>query len=171
LSRRKASSQVHWRLLTTHQAAKATDAWQIVDWYRRRWTVEQFFRVLKSQGFRIEDSQLESADTLLKPIAVAAKAAAITLQLVQARDGRSNLHASVAFDAGQIKALDALHARYHARTPRQKQHTTILGFCLFSRGFCDRRPTQPVRSTDPGRPIAGEPASSGDPGAGDRSRQ
>lgn len=111
---------VHWRLLTTHQAAKATDAWQIVDWYRMRWTIEQFFRVLKSQGFRIEDSQLESADTLLKLIAVAAKAAVITLQLVQARDGRSNLHAAVAFDAGQIEALDALHAQYHARTPRQK---------------------------------------------------
>lgn len=110
---------VHWRLLTTHQVAKAIDAWQIVDWYRRRWTIEQFFRVLKTQGFRIEDSQLDSADTLLKLIAIAAKAAVITLQLVQARDGRSNLHASVAFEASQIDALVALQARYKARTPRQ----------------------------------------------------
>jgi hypothetical protein len=111
---------VHWRLLTTHQASKAADAWQIVDWYRRRWTIEQFFRVLKTQGFRIEDSQLDSADTLLKLIAVAAKAAVITLQLVQARDGRSNLHAAVAFDTSQIEALAALQARYQASTPRQK---------------------------------------------------
>jgi hypothetical protein len=110
---------VHWRLLTTHQAADATGAWQIVDWYRRRWTIEQFFRALKTQGFRIEDSQLDSADTLLKLIAVAAKAAVITLQLVQARDGQSNLHASVAFEASQIDALAALHARYKAKTPRQ----------------------------------------------------
>lgn len=110
---------VHWRLLTTHQAADATGAWQIVDWYRRRWTIEQFFRVLKTQGFRIEDSQLDSADTLLKLIAVAAKAAVITLQLVQARDGRSNLHASVAFETSQINALAALQARYKATTPRQ----------------------------------------------------
>jgi hypothetical protein len=110
---------VHWRLLTTHQAADATGAWQIVDWYRRRWTIEQFFRVLKTQGFRIEDSQLDSADTLLKLIAVAAKAAVITLHLVQARDGRSNLHASVAFEPSQIDALAALQARYKARTPRQ----------------------------------------------------
>jgi IS4 transposase len=115
----KGVEPVHWRLLTTHQADKATDAWQIVDWYRRRWTIEQFFRVLKTQGFRIEDSQLESADTLLKLIAVAAKAAVITLQLVQARDGRSNLHASAAFEAGQIEALAALQARYKAKTPRQ----------------------------------------------------
>ena len=111
---------VHWRLLTTHQAANATDAWQIVDWYRMRWTIEQFFRVLKTQGFRIEDSQLDSADTLLKLIAVAAKAAVITLQLVQARDGRSNLDAAVAFDTNQIEALAALQARYQTNTPRQK---------------------------------------------------
>jgi hypothetical protein len=110
---------VHWRLLTTHQVDKAMDAWQIVDWYRRRWTIEQFFRVLKTQGFRIEDSQLDSADTLLKLIAVAAKAAVISLQLVQVRDGRSNLHASVAFEPSQIDALAALQARYKARTPRQ----------------------------------------------------
>jgi hypothetical protein len=110
---------VHWRLLTTHQVNKAMDAWQIVDWYRRRWTIEQFFRVLKTQGFRIEDSQLDSADTLLKLIAVAAKAAVISLQLVQVRDGRSNLHASVAFEPSQIDALAALQARYKARTPRQ----------------------------------------------------
>lgn len=110
---------VHWRLLTTHHVDKALDAWQIVDWYRRRWTIEQFFRVLKTQGFRIEDSQLDSADTLLKLIAVAAKAAVISLQLVQARDGRSNLHASVAFEPSQIDALAALQARYKARTPSQ----------------------------------------------------
>jgi hypothetical protein len=110
---------VHWRLLTTHHVAKATDAWQIVDWYRRRWVIEQFFRVLKTQGFRIEDSQLDSADTLLKLIAVAAKAAVISLQLVQARDGQSNLNAALAFDARQIEALTALQTRYQARTPRQ----------------------------------------------------
>jgi hypothetical protein len=111
---------VRWRLLTTHHVDNATDAWQIVDWYRMRWIIEQFFRLLKTQGFRIEDSQLDSAAILLKLIAVAAKAAVITLQLVQARDGRDNLHASIAFDPTQIKALAALHSRYQARTPTQK---------------------------------------------------
>ena len=48
------------------------------------------------------------------------KAAVITLQLVQARDGQSNLHASVAFDPAHLQALAALAARYQARTPRQK---------------------------------------------------
>lgn len=111
---------VHWRLLTTHQAGTLADAWQIVDWYRMRWTIEQLFRVLKTQGLRIEDSQIDSAPPLLNLIAVATKAAAITIQLVQARDGQSQLAASVAFDDNQIAALAALNARYEARSPRQK---------------------------------------------------
>jgi Transposase DDE domain len=111
---------VHWRLLTTHQVVEASAAWQIVDWYRMRWTIEQFFRVLKTQGFRIEDSQLDSAEVLLKLIAVAAKAAAITIQLLQARDGHSTLSAAAAFDSTHIDALAAVNARYEARSPRQR---------------------------------------------------
>lgn len=111
---------VHWRLLTTHAVADAKAAWQIVDWYRQRWIIEQLFRVLKTQGFRIEDSQLNSADILLKLVALATKAAAITIQLLQARDGRSDLSANAAFNSTEIDALAALNARYEAKTMRQK---------------------------------------------------
>lgn len=111
---------IHWRLLTTHDVPDAATAWRLVDWYKRRWIIEQFFRVLKSQGLRIEDSQIDSAAILLKLIAAAAKAAAITIQLLQARDGRSALAAAAAFDSHQIQALAALDASYRAKTARQK---------------------------------------------------
>jgi hypothetical protein len=111
---------VQWRLLTSHDVADAASAWQIVDWYRQRWIIEQFFRVLKTQGFQIEDSQIASAYILLELIAVAAKAAAITIQLLQARDGHSDLPATAAFDPSQRAALAALNARYEAKTTRQK---------------------------------------------------
>ena len=64
---------LHWRLLTTHPVANAEQAWRIVDWYKQRWLIEQFFRVLKTQGFRLEDSQVATADRLLKLVAIAAK--------------------------------------------------------------------------------------------------
>jgi IS4 transposase len=41
---------VHWRLLTTHQVEDTAKALEIVLWYRRRWTIEQLFRTLKTQG-------------------------------------------------------------------------------------------------------------------------
>ena len=81
---------LHWRLLTTHPVMNAEEAWRIVEWYKQRWLIEQFFRVLKTQGFRLEDSQVATADRLLKLVAIAAKAAVITIQLLQARDGRAN---------------------------------------------------------------------------------
>ncbi len=81
---------LHWRLLTTHPVANAEQAWRIVEWYKRRWLIEQFFRVLKTQGFKLEDSQIATADRLLKLVAIAAKAAVITIQLLQARDGRGH---------------------------------------------------------------------------------
>ncbi|WP_312010524.1 IS4 family transposase, partial [Bradyrhizobium neotropicale] len=36
---------LHWRLLTSHRIANAQDAWRIVEWYKQRWIIEQFFRV------------------------------------------------------------------------------------------------------------------------------
>jgi Transposase DDE domain len=94
-------------------------AWQIVNWYKKRWTIEQLFRILKTQGFQIEDSRVETADRLLKLTAIAAKAAVITLQLMQARDGQSAEPASTAFDDNEICLLDALGRSYRGRTKLQ----------------------------------------------------
>jgi Transposase DDE domain len=111
---------VHWILLTTHTIDSLADAWRIVAWYRQRWIIEQFFRTLKLQGLRIEDSQLETADRLLKLVAVAAKAAAIIMQLVQARDGRDRQPAGLAFTNDEIGAIAMLNARLQGKTERQK---------------------------------------------------
>lgn len=111
---------VHWILLTSHVIDSAAAAWRIVEWYRRRWIIEQFFRSLKLQGFQIEDSQLQSADRLLKLTAIAAKAAIINMQLVQARDGDDPQPASLAFTDNEIEAIAALNTRLQGKTDRQK---------------------------------------------------
>jgi hypothetical protein len=103
---------VTWRLLTTHPATEAVAAWQIVDWYKMRWIIEQFFRTLKKQGLQIEDSQLDTADRLLKLVAIAARAAIIVLQLTQARDGNSTLAAVLVFSPAEIATLEAVNATY-----------------------------------------------------------
>jgi hypothetical protein len=109
---------LHWRLLTTHPVANAEQAWRIVEWYKRRWLIEQFFRVLKTQGFRLEDSQIGTADRLLKLVAIAAKAAVITLQLVQARDGLDHQPVRIAFDAEQAATLAAFNRNLEAQSKR-----------------------------------------------------
>ncbi|TXL69084.1 IS4 family transposase [Vineibacter terrae] len=111
---------LHWILLTTHAVNSLADAWQIVQWYRRRWIIEQFFRTLKRQGLRIEDSELATAERLLKLVAIAAKAAVIVMQLVQARDGHDDQPASLVFSPHEIKVLDILNSRLQGKTPRQR---------------------------------------------------
>jgi hypothetical protein len=111
---------VHWRLLTTHEVADAAKAWQIVDWYKARWAIEQLFRLMKSQGLKIEDSQIESAERLVKLVAIAAKAAAMTMQLLHARDGKDNQPASLAFNSDEIDLLDTIDADLEGKTQLQK---------------------------------------------------
>jgi hypothetical protein len=111
---------VKWRLLTTHAVPDAAAAWRIVAWYRARWIIEQLFRLLKKQGLRLEDSQVETAERLLKLAAIATHAAVLTLQLLQARDGRSTEPASLALSGDELGTLDALQAGYAGNTPRQK---------------------------------------------------
>ncbi len=111
---------LHWRLLTTHEVADVEAAWRIVEWYKMRWTIEQLWRLLKQQGLKLEDSQLDTSDRLIKLAAIATKAAAITLQLVQARDGTSAEPASIAFPSEQIAVLDAMNTRVEGKTHLQK---------------------------------------------------
>ncbi|MEY9143083.1 hypothetical protein ABIF00_001067 [Bradyrhizobium elkanii] len=110
---------LHWRLITSHEIATVDDAWRIVEWYKQRWIIEQFFRVLKTQGLKLEDSQIGTADRLLKLVTIAAKAAVITIQLLQARDGGQQ-PIRVAFNDNEINALAALNRQLEARSKRLK---------------------------------------------------
>jgi hypothetical protein len=116
----KGVEPIHWRLLTTHEIGSADDAWLLVSWYKARWTIEQVHRVMKSQGLDLEESQITSADRLLKLTAGAVKAATITVQLVQERDGRDGLPATTAFTKPEIQTLAALGPTLEGKTQRQQ---------------------------------------------------
>jgi hypothetical protein len=110
---------LHWLILTTHEVTSIDRAWQIVSWYKQRWVIEQLFRTLKSQGLKIEDSQVQSAERLEKLLAIAAKAAVIIIQLVQARGGGSDQPASLVFTPNEIETLAALETRFKGKTKLQ----------------------------------------------------
>jgi hypothetical protein len=149
----KGAEPVHWLLLTTHALASVADAWQIVAWYKQRWIIEQFFRSMKTQGLRIEDSQLETADALMKLVAIAAKAAAIVIALVQARNGNEELAAGIAFSAEEIDVLDAINKSLYGATKLQsnphRQRTLAWAAWIIARlggwtGYASHRPPGPI---------------------------
>lgn len=144
---------VHWRLLTTHDVTDIATAWQIVDYYKRRWVIEQLFRLMKTHGLRLEESQLASAEALIKLAAIATKAAAVILQLVQARDGKAGEPASTAFSASDLNVLDGLAVKYEGRTALQKnphsKHSLAWATWLIARlggwdGYPKSKPPGPI---------------------------
>lgn len=60
---------VFWKLITNLPVENHTDAVNKLDWYALRWTIETFFKTLKT-GCRIEDVRLTTADRLAKCVAL-----------------------------------------------------------------------------------------------------
>jgi hypothetical protein len=108
-----------WRLVTTLSVATLAQAQDVVRLYRLRWRIEEVFRVLKSDGLKIEESQLESVARLLNLAALGLVAAARIIQLVDARDG-SPRPATDVIEARDIPAAAAVSAALEGHTERQK---------------------------------------------------
>lgn len=111
---------IHWRLLTTHVVRSPKQARRIVDLYRRRWTIEEFFRTLKSAGFDIEEADIGNPEVMIKFVAAAAVAAVTIMQLVRARDGTTEEKLIEAFDLDDRPVLEALSSQLEGATEKQK---------------------------------------------------
>ena len=117
---------LHWRLLTTGQVASANEAFALADLYRRRWTIEQLFRSLKTEGFAIEALRQAEDLTRQKLVTVLLVAAVIVQQLVHARDGQPSNQKTPprpildAFDEDDIPLIEEYCADLEGKTARQK---------------------------------------------------
>ena len=60
---------VEWRLLTNRLAETLEQVVELIEWYRRRWLIEIFFRILKS-GCRIEALQLGTLERLERALVI-----------------------------------------------------------------------------------------------------
>jgi hypothetical protein len=111
---------IHWRLLTTHAVTNLGEARRIIDLYRLRWTIEEFFRTLKTAGFDIEDADIGEPRAMINLVAAAAVATVTVMQLVRARDGTTNEKLADAFDPADQPILEAVSAQLEGNTVRQK---------------------------------------------------
>lgn len=114
------SEPIHWRLLTTHAVANLGEARRVIDTYRLRWIVEEFFRTLKTAGFDIEDADIGDPQAMINFVAAATVAAVTVKQLVQARDGNTDQLLTDAFDPDDQPVLEAVSAELAGKTERQR---------------------------------------------------
>lgn len=111
---------IHWRLLTTHTVTNLAEARRVVDLYRMRWTIEEFFRTLKTAGFDIEDADIGNPQVMKKLVAAVTIAAVTVMQLVKARDGSTDQQLADAFEPDDQPVLEALSAKLEGGTDIQK---------------------------------------------------
>jgi hypothetical protein len=110
---------LHWRLLTTIEVGDAAAAGEIIRLYRLRWRIEEVFRALKSDGMRLEETQMHNAARLFKLAVVGLAGACRTIQLVDARNG-SPRPASDVLDPALLTVAEAIGETLQGKTERQK---------------------------------------------------
>ena len=98
---------IKWYLLTTLKVKNTQDAITYLDWYTKRWRIEDFFRVLKS-GCKITKLKLNSATRLTRAIAINSVIAwRIMLMTLLGRE-QPELPCEVLFSNPEMLTLNAL---------------------------------------------------------------
>lgn len=105
---------VHWTLLTSEPIESTEALLRVIDIYRSRWLIEEYFKAIKT-GCAYDERQLESASTLLAALGISL---VLAWQLLLLRhlsrlddllpEGTVPLPASVAMTAQQLAVLIAL---------------------------------------------------------------
>ncbi len=109
-----------WRLLTTHEVNSAEQALQIITWYKDRWHIEQIHRLLKTDGFRIERSQLEQGWAIRKLTLLAMMASLRILQMMLAYLDDNEQSIAEVFNQQEQKCLQMIGKKLEGATEKLK---------------------------------------------------
>lgn len=115
----KGCKPLNWRLFTTLPALTGDEVRDVLTIYRQRWRIEEVFRALKSNGLRLEETQVEAAHRLFNLAAMAMAAATRIIQLTDARDISSRPACDV-IDAELLKPVAMIGKTLEGKTERQK---------------------------------------------------
>lgn len=111
---------IHWRLLTTLPVTDLAEARRIVDRYRMRWVIEEYFHTHKTGGFDIEAADIGDPQAMIRFVAAVAVAAVTVMQLVKAREGTTGQSLLEAFEPADQPVLEAISNKLAGKTERQK---------------------------------------------------
>lgn len=126
ISAREIGTDIHnpinWKLLTTHKIETYDQALTMVWWYGARWYIEQLFRILKKQGFGIEETEIESGWAIRKLVIMQMTALLKILQMnIAYADPEGGQPIEEVFDKQQIEALHLLNNKLQGKTAKPEQ--------------------------------------------------
>jgi hypothetical protein len=129
---------IEWMLWTTLGVESVEQAWEKVDWYKRRWAIEDFHRTLKS-GCRIEDRQLTTADRLMSCLAIDVVVAARIEQMKKLAREQPDLCCTPIFDQSEMEVLQAHFDPEALRTGRVLTMREAVRYTAQLGGFLARK--------------------------------
>lgn len=117
---KKIKNPIHWILLTSKEVRTTQEALEIVVIYKRRWTIEVFFKLLKSDGFNIEKTELETGKVIRKLTLIIMQVSIKLLQLKAARTGETDLTTNMIFTELEVECLKKLNEKLEGNTIKQQ---------------------------------------------------
>lgn len=110
---------LNWYLLTTHEVKDGQMAEQIVFWYSQRWYIETLFRVLKSKGLGLEQSELEDGAALRRLTLLSLPAALNIMQLwLIQKEAPQHTALPANYDEQQLRCLQQLNEELQGNTEK-----------------------------------------------------
>ena len=107
---------VRWMLITSHPVGVKEQMWEVVDYYRARWTIEEYFKAIKT-GCAYKELQHRSAKTLLCALSATAVVAHHLLTLRHFGRHAPHLPALAVVTRLQIMVLQATKAEHLSARP------------------------------------------------------
>jgi len=133
-----------WKLITNLEVASFEQAVHKLEWYARRWSIETFFKTLKT-GCRIEDIRLTTADRLANCIALACITAWRIFWMTMLRRAKPTGAPTAVFTETELALLDS------NRVTTKSNQTRDLDFYLTAvaklGGYLDRKHDAPPGTT------------------------
>ena len=114
---------VSWVLLTSHKITTDVQASQILDWYTWRWTIEEVHRTMKNKGLKLEDSQIQDPDKLLKLAMLIFVSAVRVMTLVCSRKGNEQ-SAKACFSKLELVFMAVVCLKLEGKTVKLKNRYT-----------------------------------------------
>ena len=114
---------IDWKLLTTHKVENYEHALVIVSWYSARWYIEQIFRLLKRQGFGIEEVELENGWAIRKLVVMQMTALLKILQMnIAYSQPEGGQPVEEVFSNEQIEVLHLMNSKLQGGTYKLQNH-------------------------------------------------
>ena len=108
--------------MTTHKIENFQDALLIVQWYGARWYIEQLFRILKKQGFGIEQAQIVSGWAIRKLVLMQMSAILKILRMNIAYSRPEGQPLEEVFSDQEIEVLTMRNGKLQGWTHKLQNH-------------------------------------------------